>query len=181
MPLSPPLDATPDEVKEALGPLRHDFSIAVFAAENAFAVGAIIRVAHNFLAREIVLVGNAPHYEKASMGMEKYESVVRVEDEEALLAHTRGRPLWCLEKEHATRSLYAPGPFPKDVVFVFGSERLGVPKALIERADVVLGIPIYGVNNSLPLAVASGIVMSEWTRRKYSAPIGLSEDHGTGF
>jgi len=45
--------------------------------------------------------------------------------------------------------------------------RFGIPKALIDRADVVVGIPIYGVNNSLPLAVASGIVMSEWTRRKY--------------
>jgi tRNA G18 (ribose-2'-O)-methylase SpoU len=171
MPLSPPLDATPDEVKEALEPLRHDFSVAVFSAENAFAVGAIIRVAHNFLAREIVLVGDAPYYEKASMGMEKYESIVRVADEEALLAHVGGRPLWCLEKEHATRSLYAPEPFPKDVVFVFGSERFGTPKTLIDRAGAVVAIPIYGVNNSLPLAVASGIVMSEWARRKHSTPI----------
>lgn len=164
-----PLDATPEEVKEALGPLRHDFSVAVFAAENAFAVGAIIRVAHNFLAREIVLVGSEPHYEKASMGMEKYESIVRVADEEALVAHVAGRPMWCLEKEHATRSLYDAAPFPKDVVFVFGSERFGIPKTLIDRADAVVGIPIYGVNNSLPLAVASGIVMNEWARRKYSA------------
>jgi tRNA G18 (ribose-2'-O)-methylase SpoU len=171
MPLSPPLDATPDEVKEALRPLRHDFSVAVFAAENAFAVGAIIRVAHNFLAREIVLVGDAPYYEKASMGMEKYESIVRVADEDALVAHVAGRPMWCLEKEHATRSLYAPEPFPRDVVFVLGSERFGIPRALIDRADAVVGIPIYGVNNSLPLAVASGIVMSEWTRRKYSASV----------
>ena len=171
MPLSPPLHATPEEVKEALAPLRHDFSVAVFAAENAFAVGAIIRVAHNFLAREIVLVGNEPHYEKASMGMEKYESIVRVADEEALVAQVSGRPMWCLEKEHATRSLYAPEAFPKDVVFVFGSERFGIPKPLIDRADAVVGIPIYGVNNSLPLAVASGIVMSEWTRRKHLAAI----------
>jgi tRNA G18 (ribose-2'-O)-methylase SpoU len=171
MPLSSPLDASPEEVKEALAPLRHDFSVAVFAAENAFAVGAIIRVAHNFLAREIVLVGSEPHYEKASMGMEKYESIVRVDGEEALLAHVRGRPVWCLEKEHAKRSLYAAEPFPKDVVFVFGSERFGIPQSLIDRADAVVGIPIYGVNNSLPLAVASGIVMSEWARRKYSAPV----------
>lgn len=170
MPLVPPLDASPDDVRAALAPLRHDFSVAVFAAENAFAVGAIIRVAHNFLAREIILLGEAPYYEKASMGMEKYETIVRVADEDALLAHVAGRPLWCLEKEHAKRSLYAPEPFPKDVVFVFGSERFGIPPSLIARASEVVGIPIYGVNNSLPLAVASGIVMSEWARRKYAAP-----------
>lgn len=169
MGLSPPLDAKPDEVRALLAPLRNDFSIALHAADNAFAVGAIIRVAHSFLAREIIIVGTSPYYEKASMGMEKYESVVRVDDDDALLAHVGERPLWAVEKDHATTSLYAVASFPRDVVLLFGSERFGVPVSLIERAQAVVGIPIYGVNHSLPLAVASGIVMSEWARRKYTA------------
>lgn len=167
MPLTSPLDADPAEVRATLAPLRHDFTVAVYAAENAFAVGAIIRVAHNFLAREIVLVGDAPYYEKASMGMEKYESIVTVPDDEALFAHVGKRPLWAVEKDHATRSLYEAGAFPESVVFLFGSERFGIPERVVRRADCVVGIPIYGVNHSLPLAVASGIVMNEWTRRKY--------------
>ena len=57
--------------------------------------------------------------------------------------------------------------FPPGVVFVLGSERFGVPAEVLERADEVLGIPLYGVNNSLPVAVAAGIVMSEWARRRY--------------
>ena len=40
MPLVPPLDASPPEVKAALEPLRHDFSVALHAAENPFAVAA---------------------------------------------------------------------------------------------------------------------------------------------
>ena len=39
---------------------------------------------------------------------------------------------------------------------------------LAARADDVLGIPIYGVNNSLPVAVAAGIVMAEWARARYA-------------
>jgi tRNA G18 (ribose-2'-O)-methylase SpoU len=154
-------------VKAALEPLRHDFSVALHAAENPFAVGAVIRIAHNFLAREIILVGSAPHYEKASMGMEKYEAIVRVPDDDAFLRYVEGRPLWCIEKDHATTSLHAPFAFPRDVVLLFGSERFGVPEPLVRRADTVVGIPIYGVNHSLPLAVAAGIVMHEWTRRRY--------------
>lgn len=167
MGLTPPLGAAPDEVRALLEPLRNDFTIALHAAENAFAVGAIIRVAHSFLAREIVIIGLLPHYEKASMGMEKYESVVRVAGDEEFLAHVAGRPLWAVEKDHATTSLYAVTEFPRDVVLLFGSERFGVPEALIARAEVVVGIPIYGVNHSLPLAVAAGIIMNEWARRKY--------------
>ena len=171
MGISRPLDSDPNEVRALLDPLRHDFTVALHAADNAFAVGAIIRVAHNFLAREIVLIGDAPYYEKASMGMEKYESVTRVADDEAFLAHVGTRPLWAVEKDHATSSLYALdalGGFPRDVVLLFGSERFGIPESLVRRSAAVIGIPIYGVNHSLPLAVAAGIVMSEWARRRYA-------------
>jgi tRNA G18 (ribose-2'-O)-methylase SpoU len=171
MGLSPPLEATPEEVRALLAPLRNDFSVALHAADNAFAVGAVIRVAHSFLAREIVIVGDAPYYEKASMGMEKYESVVRVADDEAFLAHVGARPLWAVEKDHATTSVHAVASFPKDVVLLFGSERFGVPEALVRRAETVVGIPIYGVNHSLPLAVAAGIIMNEWARRKYTSGV----------
>src|SRR5437868_14628102 len=126
MALVPPIDVSPDEVRSLLLPLRNRFSIALYAAENAFAIGAIIRVAHSFLAKEIVIVGEAPYYEKASMGMEKYEAVVRVADDDALLAHVGARPLWAIEKDHATTSLYAVPRFPDDVVLLFGTERFRV-------------------------------------------------------
>jgi tRNA G18 (ribose-2'-O)-methylase SpoU len=54
------------------------------------------------------------------------------------------------------------------VVFAFGSERFGLPPGLAESADEVLAIPIYGINHSLPVAVAAGIVMHEWARRRYA-------------
>ena len=168
MGLSPPLGAEPQEVRDLLAPLRNDFTIALYAADNAFAVGAIIRVAHSFLAREIVIIGDAPYYEKASMGMEKYETIVRVADEDAFLARVGTRPLWAVEKDHATTNIHAVASFPRDVVFLFGSERFGIPEPLVRRAEAVVGIPIYGVNHSLPLAIAAGIVMNEWARRKYA-------------
>ncbi len=169
MGLFPPLGADPDEVRALLAPSRNDFSIALHAADNAFAVGAIIRVAHSFLAREILVIGSAPYYEKASMGMEKYETIVRFPDDDAFLAHIGERPLWAVEKDHATKNLYGVDRFPENVVLLFGSERFGVPPSLVARAEAVLAIPIYGVNHSLPLAVAAGIVMSEWARRRYTS------------
>ena len=169
MPLVPPLDASPDEVREALAPLRHDFAVALHSFGNAFAAGAVIRVAHSFLAREIFVIGREPYYAKASMGMEKYETVVRVESEEAFFEAVRGRPVWAGEKDQARRSLNDIGRFPEGVVFVFGSERAGLSASFVERADEVLGIPMYGVNHSFPVAVAAGIVMHEWTRRRYAA------------
>jgi tRNA G18 (ribose-2'-O)-methylase SpoU len=168
MALVPPLDVPAETVREALLPLRHDFSVALYSFGNAFAAGAVIRVAHSFLAREIFIIGEEPYYPKASMGMEKYETVVRAKDEAAFFAAVARRPVWAVEKDHAHRSIHDVREFPKDVVLVFGSEREGLPSAFMERADDVIGIPMYGVNHSFPVPVAAGIVMHEWTRRRYA-------------
>lgn len=168
MALPVPIDASADEVRRTLAPLRNGISVALTSLGNAFAAGAIVRVAHSFLVREIVLVGTAPHYEKASMGMEKYENVVRVADVDALFVHAAGRPVYAIEKDHATRSLYDPRPFPDDTILLFGSERFGVPEEAIARATAVVGVPMYGVNHSFPVAITAGMVLSEWARRRYA-------------
>ena len=97
---SPPITETPEVVRETLEPLRSEFSVALLSAGNAFAVGAVIRVAHSFLAREVFLVGQGDWYAKASMGMHKYERIVRVPDVAALQGATSGRPLWVVEKDY---------------------------------------------------------------------------------
>jgi tRNA G18 (ribose-2'-O)-methylase SpoU len=171
MALVPPLGYTPEQVKELLAPLRNDLTVAIWNCQNPFAVGAIIRVAHSFLPREIVIVGDEPYYEKASMGMQKYEHLVRVEDEDAFFDHVRGRPVWAVEKDHATIGLFDVEAFPRDVVFVLGSERAGLPESMIARAlaegGAVVGTPMFGVNHSYPVAVAAGMVLADWARRRY--------------
>ena len=168
MALVPPLDLPADEVRSLLDPLRNDLSVAVYNCQNAFAVGAIIRVAHSFLVREIIVIGEAPYYAKASMGMQHYERVHTVPDEDAFFAHVAGRPVWSVEKDHATVDLYGVAAYPRDVVFVMGSERAGLPDTIIRRSASVVGIPMYGVNHSFPVAVAAGIVLSDWARRRYA-------------
>lgn len=166
MALPVPIDEGPDELREVLAPLRNGVSVALMSLGNAFAAGAIVRVAHSFLVREIFMVGDAPHYEKASMGMEKYETIVRVPDVAGLFEAVEGRPVYAIEKDRATRSLYDAAPFPEGVVFLFGSERFGVPDEALDRADAIVGVPMYGINHSFPVTVAAGIAMAEWARRR---------------
>src|ERR1700759_2576667 len=99
MPLDRPLGEPPETGRQTLAPLRNDFSVALLAAGNAFAVGAVIRVAHSFLAREVILIGEGSFYPKASMGMEKYETVVRVADLAEFRQTVTGRPVWAVEKD----------------------------------------------------------------------------------
>jgi tRNA G18 (ribose-2'-O)-methylase SpoU len=160
-----------DEIRGSLAGLRRPLSVAVLRARNPFNVGAIIRVAHSFLAREIILVGTEPYYERASMGMERYETIVCLPDEAAFLSHiererARGRKLVVFEKESARVDLWH-ADLPDDCVMLFGSETTGVPEAIVAAADLVVGIPMYGINHSFPVTVAAGIAMAEWTRRYF--------------
>jgi tRNA G18 (ribose-2'-O)-methylase SpoU len=114
-----------------------------------------------------MVIGEGDWYPKASMGMHKYESIVRLADEAAFLDRLDGRPLFAVEKERARRELWSEAPYPKDVVFLFGSERFGVPDRLLDAADEIVGIPMYGINHSFPVTVAAGIVLADWARRRY--------------
>lgn len=161
----PSFHLSTEEIREELAPLRHPFSIAVCRAKNPFNIGAIIRTAHSFLVREVFLVGTEPWYERAAMGMAKYETIVECPDEEAFLEAVRGRPLIGVERDHATTTLWE-AEMPDGLVFLFGSENDGLSDRLLGACDQILAIPMYGINHSYPVAIAAGMVMCEWARRK---------------
>ncbi len=164
----PAFELPAEEIRASLDRIRRPLSIAVLRSHNPFNVGAIIRTAHSFLVRDIVLVGDEPYYERASMGMERYENIVNLADEGELIAWARARelPLAVFEREQAAVDLWR-ARLPEQCLMVFGSETHGVPPSLIEAADEVVAIPMYGINHSFPVTVAAGIAMAEWTRRHY--------------
>ncbi|MRG97943.1 TrmH family RNA methyltransferase [Polyangium spumosum] len=161
----PSFHLSTEEIREELAPLRHPFSIAVCRAKNPFNIGAIIRTAHSFLVREVFLVGTEPWYERAAMGMAKYETIVECPDEEVFLEAVRGRPLVGVERDHAKTTLWE-AEMPDGLVFLFGSENDGLSDRLLSACDQILAIPMYGINHSYPVAIAAGMVMCEWARRK---------------
>ena len=165
----PPLDYSTDVIRDELRRVRHPFRIAVMRAKNPFNIGAIIRTAHSFLAREIILVGDEPYYKRAAMGMQKYEHITPIADEKTFVDHaaSEGWNLVAFEKDNAEVGLWEV-EFPDDPVLVFGNEDTGLGPELLEAAHSVVGIPMYGVNHSYPVTVAAGIAMAEWARRHYA-------------
>jgi tRNA G18 (ribose-2'-O)-methylase SpoU len=155
-------------VREELNRLRHPLRIAVRRSKNPFNIGAIIRTAHSFLVQEIILIGDTPYYQRASMGMEKYENITLSPNDRAFVdtAREKGWNLVVLEKEHAQVGLWEVR-FPESCVLVFGNEDDGVGTEIMHAAHTVVGIPMFGINHSFPVSVSAGIAMAEWARRYY--------------
>jgi tRNA G18 (ribose-2'-O)-methylase SpoU len=55
---------------------------------------------------------------------------------------------------------------PPGLVLLFGSEDDGLPPSLLDACEDVIAIPMYGINHSYPVAIAAGMVMCEWARRR---------------
>jgi tRNA G18 (ribose-2'-O)-methylase SpoU len=176
-----PFDMPLAEIRKELDRLRTPLRIAVQRSKNPFNVGAIIRVAHSFLVREIVLIGDEPYYERASMGMEKYEHITRIADEASFVRHAQaeGWNVVAVEKDHPqVRGLW-DYRFPEDnCVLVFGSDNHGVCAEIMAAARAVVAIPMFGINHSYPVSVAAGIVMAEWSRRYWSGSRLITAPHG---
>ncbi len=164
----PPFGMPRAEIRAELDRIRHPFRIAVERAKNPFNIGAIIRTAHSFLVKEVVLIGSEPWYERAAMGMQRYENVREVPSTSAFLelAEDEGWKLAVFEKDDASVGLWE-AELPEDVVMVFGNEDSGCSRGILAAAHQVVGIPMYGINHSFPISIAAGIAMAEWARRRY--------------
>lgn len=165
----PSFDMSKAEIRDELAAIRHPFRIAVDRAKNGFNIGAIIRTAHSFMVQEIILIGCEPWYERAAMGMHRYENIVEVADHDAFLrmAEQQQWPLIAFEKDAAAVGLWE-ARIPEDAVLVFGNEDSGIAPPILAAAQQVVAIPMYGINHSYPITVAAGIAMAEWARRYYS-------------
>jgi tRNA G18 (ribose-2'-O)-methylase SpoU len=167
-PFEMPLDA----IKAELERIRHPFRIAIRRSKNAFNVGTIIRTAHSFLAKEILLIGDEDWYRRAAMGMQRYENVVEIATEAELVERAKrdGWFLCALEKDHDRVVGLWDAKLPEECVIVIGNEEEGVGPELLAAADEVVAIPMFGINHSYPMTVAAGIAMAEWARRRYAGP-----------
>ena len=112
-----------NEIRSELDRLRHPFRIAIERAKNPFNIGSIIRTAHSFLVEEILLIGSEPWYERAAMGMQRYENIVELPDEAAFIERAQ-RESWRLvafEKDQADVGLYGMSSSGKATSLIFGN------------------------------------------------------------
>jgi len=169
MTIAPKLsDFTKSEIKEVLNEIRHPFSMAVWGIENAFNLGAIIRTSNAFLADKIYAVDTDGYYPKACMGMDKYENIIAISIMDFVLMAKDRNVVGCEKRpDIKSESLYS-FKHPEHPIFLFGSEKTGIPNELLEVCKFVVTIPMYGLINDLNVALASGIVMYDWLNKNYN-------------
>ena len=140
-----------------------DVVLALWRVENPGNLGTVIRTADSFAVRAVVLVDRctnpyAPVAAKASMGAIFHTPLVTCRD----LAELRA---WCDRHRLALAGTSARGTVlctdwdpALPLALLFGREGGGLTPEAMALCDYTLSIPMQGVNRSLNLATAAGIL-----------------------
>jgi tRNA G18 (ribose-2'-O)-methylase SpoU len=134
---------------------------------SLYNVGALLRTADGVGVRHMHLCGisatpDHPQLAKTALGagaqMRWSYAVDAVQRARQLKAS--GYVLWALEDTAEAHSIFvARAPLDRPLVVVVGNERLGVDPELLALCDAVWVIPMYGLKDSLNVAVAFGVAI----------------------
>ena len=136
---------------------------------DTYNVGAIFRLADAVAAEKIILCGQTetpPHtrIKKASINTTEWVTWEYAETAASAIQNLKFRiqNIKIIAIEQSSKSIpYDKATYSFPVALVVGHESNGVSQEVLEMADQIVEIPMWGVNKSLNVMVSLGIVLYE--------------------
>lgn len=145
---------------------RHPFHVAIENWEHDFNIGAVVRNANAFAAREVHVVGRRRWNRRGAMMTEVYQHVRHHPALDAFAAWAAGESLPVLGVDNLAGSEpIHRAEVPRRCALLFGQEGPGLSPAARDLCRTVLSIPQYGSTRSINAGAASAVAMYEWCRR----------------
>ncbi len=150
---------------------RHPLTVVVDNVRSLYNVGSIFRSCDGALAEKLYLCGFTPapprkEISKTALGAEESVPWEHVYDIAEVLRYLRTRGITIAALEHTTGSIscfdLTEEHFPLAVVV--GNEIAGISEEALKYCDIALEIPMYGIKQSLNVAVAAGVLCFECVR-----------------
>jgi TrmH family RNA methyltransferase len=133
-------------------------------------LGTVFRTLDAVKGAGVILAGDSvdpfhPRSVKASMGAIFSLPVAPVSSVESLMTWARSQKLSVIASSAGANQSYWDAGYQLPALLLVGSERTGLSRDLLEKADMAVKIPMGGGASSLNLAVATGLLLYEIRRR----------------
>lgn len=142
-----------------------DLWVALDSVADPGNLGTILRTCDGAGAQGVILLDHStdpydPTAVRASMGAIFTQKLVK-SDFEHFSAWAKKRAIPIIGTSGAVQSDYHSFRYPEQFVLLMGSERQGLADNYLSLCSQVISIPMLGYNDSLNLAVATGVVLYE--------------------
>jgi tRNA G18 (ribose-2'-O)-methylase SpoU len=152
---------TPEEIASVP---RQPIVFVLDNVKDTFNVGALFRVADAVAAEKVYLCGQTPtppnpRIHKAAVGTEQWVPWEHRADIVKLIAELKTQEKTIIAVEQHPRSVsYAELRAQLPAALIVGHETRGISEKVLELADVIVELPMYGVTRSLTVAAAAAVV-----------------------
>jgi tRNA G18 (ribose-2'-O)-methylase SpoU len=154
---------TMDAIIADLDTHRHPFHVAVENWEHDFNIGAIVRTANAFAAREVHIIGRRRWNRRGAMVTDRYQHVRHHPDIDDFARWAREESIAIVGLDNLPGA--APlehAQIPERCVLLFGQEGPGLTPEAVAVTDQLLEITQYGSTRSLNAGAAAAIAMYAW-------------------
>ena len=136
--------------------------------EDPHNLGALIRCAECAGAHGVIIpkrrsAGLTPTVAKASAGAVEHMAIAKVANISATVDELKKKGLWIFASE-AGGAAYYDTDFNVPAAVIFGSEGQGIGRAIKEKSDFLVSIPMYGKVNSFNVSCAASVILCHAAR-----------------
>lgn len=133
-------------------------------------MGAMIRIADNIGASEMVFLGDESRHSLAKVRRAAASSRGNIkwyftEETDLRKIVPQGKTIVAIETADNATCIYDT-KLPEDVAFIVGSESQGLNGDLLKQCDMVVYIPVPGPTRSLNVSHAAAVALFEWQRQQ---------------
>ncbi len=136
---------------------------------DTYNIGSIFRLADAVACEKVFLCGETltppnPRIKKASIDTWKWVEWEYAETAVSAIINLKSKilNLKVIAVEQDSRSVrFDQANYKLPLALVVGNETFGVSNEVLEIADMIVELPMYGINNSLNVMVSCGIVLYE--------------------
>lgn len=156
---------------------RLPVSVLIDNVRSLYNVGSIFRTSDAARIQKLYLCGYTPHpprkeIDKTALGATSTVPWEYFKDPQDAIAAIRAQGMPICLLEHTTKSIpyydLEPSNFP--MCLVVGNELTGISPEIIAAGDLAIDIPMFGVKQSLNVAVAYGIAIYECVKINKAIP-----------
>lgn len=151
--------------------LRIPVTVLVDNVRSLYNVGSIFRTSDGAMVRQLLLTGFTPspprkEIEKTALGSTKTVKWEYFKDPLEPIRQLKEQrvKLCCLELTDKSVPYDSVQPIDFPLCLVIGNEIVGVSSDIIQQCDLAIEIPMFGMKQSLNVAVAYGIAVFELAR-----------------
>ena len=156
-----------DEIKFDLSLKRADFTSVFINLNKDYNKAVGVRNHNAFAGKDIWFIGRKQWDRRGAVGTYHYEDIHYAANWEIFMENKPNGPIICIENmindyRHCHLDSFQ---IPHNAIFVYGEEGSGIPDEILDDADYILSIPMWGSVRSLNVSVCSGIIMYEYRKQ----------------